>query len=123
MPEAIECLLGSQHSMRKAKKKRKTRSKKKISATCGKCGKQFVWMRTPNEKWIPVEPDSYDGAKVYERGKHEPHFSHCKKEKKVDHSSAARHFDDCEVGEYVNVNGSLFLRLPPWPVTIRRSSG
>lgn len=108
--------------MKKERKKRKARIENKSSASCAKCGKPFVWMRTANEKWIPVEPDSYDGAKVYVPGTHEPHFPHCgKKEKKVDHSSAARHFDDCKAGDYTSVNGRLFLCLPAWPVTIRRT--
>ena len=111
--------------MRKARKKRKARTKKKVETTCKRCGKPYVWMRTVNDKWIPVEPASYDGAKLYVQGHHEPHMAHCgrktKEEKAVDTSSAARHFGDCGVGEYVDVNGSLFLRLPPWPVTIRRS--
>ena len=107
---------------KKERKKQKAR-KKKSQASCAKCGKPFVWMLTTKGKWIPVEPDSYDGANVYVPGTHEPHFSHCgKKEKKVDdHSSEARHFDDCKPGDYTNVNGRLFLCLPSWPVTILRA--
>ena len=105
--------------------KEDTASEAKTNPThtlCKKCGKPFVWMRTPTDVWIPIEPDSYDGGELYVKGKHEPHFSHCRPEREKDYSPEALQFDECEIGGYVRVNDSLFLRLPPWPVTVTRTT-
>lgn len=40
---------------------------------CKVCGEEIVWAVTPNDKFIPLEPEEIDGV-------WEPHFGHCQGE-------------------------------------------
>ena len=51
----------------------------KSTAICQGCGADIVWLKTNKGKNMPVDASSYNGEKLYEHGKHVPHWSTCPK--------------------------------------------
>jgi hypothetical protein len=45
---------------------------------CKSCGQEIVWLKTKNDKNIPVDADTYHGESLFDTTKHQAHFATCK---------------------------------------------
>lgn len=46
--------------------------------SCKSCSAAIIWMKTKNDKTIPVDYESVDGMElIFEPGKHVAHFATC----------------------------------------------
>lgn len=48
------------------------------SSTCRGCGKQIVWLKTLNDKNMPIDVETYEtGDRTFDRDRHTSHFETC----------------------------------------------